>query len=122
MIVDKYIHGPFPVCHMDFHYGNILIDNDFNITGIIDWSSTQTVPLERFTITPEFATSRDLSAEENEPSITRRKTFAAALKKREMTMITGGNEALGDLSSSSLSLLSSSSSPRLAFNLIDTPL
>ena len=125
MIIDNYIHGPFPICHMDFHYGNILIDNDFNITGIIDWSDAQTVPLERFTITPEFATFPGLSAEGNEPGITFRRKFAAALKKREIATMTGGVEAPGDLPSpsSSLSSLSPpSSSLHFISDIIDTPL
>jgi len=115
MIIDNYIHGPFPICHMDFHYNNILIDDDFNITGIIDWSDAQTVPLERFTITPEFATFPGLSAEENESSVTFRKKFAAALKKREITTMTGGFKAPGGLPSSS-------SSSRFTSDLIGTPL
>ena len=116
MIIDDYIHGPFPICHMDFHYGNILIDDEYNITGIIDWSDAQTVPLERFIITPEFATFPGLSAEENEPSVTFRKKFAAALKKREIASMTGGAKAPGDLPSSP-----SSSSIRFISDIIDTP-
>ena len=93
MIIDEYLHGPFPLCHMDFHFNNILIDDEFNITGIIDWSDAQTVPVERFTITPELITFPGLSAAENEPIVTFREKFAAALKKREMATIAGGEEA-----------------------------
>lgn len=117
MIIDHYIHGPFPICHMDFHYNNILVDDAYNITGIIDWSDAQTVPLERFTITPEFATFPGLSAEENEPTITFRNKFAVALKKRETTTMTGRVKASGDLPSSS-----PSSSMHFISDLIGTPL
>ncbi|CAF9924363.1 hypothetical protein IMSHALPRED_006163 [Imshaugia aleurites] len=83
MIVENFIHGPFPLCHIDLHYNNILIDEDFNITGIIDWSDSQTVPLERFLTTPEFTTFPGLSVEQNAPIVVFREKFAAALKKRE---------------------------------------
>ena len=98
------------------HYNNILIDDNFNIIGIIGWSDAQTVPLERFTITPEFAMFPGLSAEENEPSITFGEKFTAALKKKEMKTMTGGDKAPGDLLSSSSS--SSLSSPRFTSDLI----
>lgn len=83
IIVEEFIHGPFPLCHIDLHYNNILIDDDFNITGIIDWSDSQTVPLELFLNSPEFATFPGLSLEENAPILAFREKFAAALKKRE---------------------------------------
>lgn len=116
IIVDEYIHGPFPLCHMDFHFNNILVDDDFNITGIIDWSDAQTIPLERFTVTPEFATFPGLSIEGNEPGVTFREKFAAALKKREVADSAGsGDEAPGDLPAAS-------SSMRFVSDLIGTPL
>jgi isoamyl acetate esterase len=40
--------GPFPLEHRDLHFNNILLDDDFNVTGVIDWSSAQTVPCESF--------------------------------------------------------------------------
>jgi hypothetical protein len=55
-VIEEYFHGPFPLCHTYLHYNNILVDEDYNITGIIDWSEAQTVPLERFMISPEFIT------------------------------------------------------------------
>lgn len=83
MIVEDFIHGPFPLCHTDLHFNNILIDDDYNITGIIDWSDAQTVPLERFLISPEFVTFPGLSVEENAPIVAFRAKFAAALRERE---------------------------------------
>ena len=82
MIVEDFIQGPFPLCHVDLHYENILIDDDFNITGIIDWSDSQTVPLERFLISPEFVTFPGLSVEDNAPIVAFRVAFAAALRER----------------------------------------
>lgn len=54
IITEENINGPFPLCHLDFHYNNILVDDEYNITGLIDWSHAQTVPVERFAIIPEF--------------------------------------------------------------------
>ena len=83
MTVPDFIHGPFPLCHMDLHYNNILVDNDFKIPGIIDWSGSQTVPLERFVICPEFVTYPGLSVEQNAPFVAFRRKFAAVLKEME---------------------------------------
>src|SRR5437588_10776973 len=75
MVAEEHIHGPFPLGHLDWHYGNMLVDDDFNITGIIDWSDAQTVPLERFIISPEFVTFPGLSAEQNATIIAFREKF-----------------------------------------------
>ena len=83
MVIENFLHGPFPLCHTDLHFNNILIDENFNITGIIDWSDSQTVPLESFLISPEFVTFPGLSVEENAPIVTFRRKFAAALRERE---------------------------------------
>ena len=83
MVIEDFIHGPFPLCHTDLHFNNILIDENFNITGIIDWSDSQTVPLESFRISPEFVTYPGLSVEENAPILAFRGKFAAALRERE---------------------------------------
>lgn len=83
MVIEKFLHGSFPLCHTDLHFNNILIDENFNITGIIDWSNSQTVPLERFLISPEFVTFPGLSVEENAGIVAFRGKFAAALRERE---------------------------------------
>lgn len=74
---------PFPLAHIDLHYGNVLVDEDFTITGIIDWSNAQTVPLEQFLISPEFAIFPGLPMERNAPILQFRKQFAAHLKALE---------------------------------------
>ncbi|KAJ3760602.1 hypothetical protein EV360DRAFT_68557 [Lentinula raphanica] len=43
--VDK---GPFPLQHPDLHRQNVLIDRDWNIVAIIDWSWCSTVPWQSF--------------------------------------------------------------------------
>ena len=54
VVTEEHVYGPFPLCHMDFHSGNILVDEDYNITGIIDWSHSQSMPIERFAMIPEL--------------------------------------------------------------------
>lgn len=43
----------------DLSASNVFIDNDFNITCIIDWTSCSTVPLASLLTTPSFPQSRD---------------------------------------------------------------
>jgi hypothetical protein len=31
------LYGPFPLCHLDSHYNNIIFDDDYNIPSILDW-------------------------------------------------------------------------------------
>jgi isoamyl acetate esterase len=45
----KFNNGPFPLYHPDFRLSNILFDEEYNITGVIDWSYAMTVPIEAFT-------------------------------------------------------------------------
>ena len=54
VVTGEHVYGPFPLCHMDFHSKNILVDEDYNITGILDWSHAQSVPIERFAMIPEL--------------------------------------------------------------------
>lgn len=42
----------FTLSHPDLHVGNIYVDGDFNITCIIDWSSTSTGPISELLATP----------------------------------------------------------------------
>lgn len=48
-----YDHGPFRLAHPDFQISNFLFDNEFNITGLVDWSGCQTVPFESFARHPD---------------------------------------------------------------------
>ncbi|PNP61278.1 hypothetical protein FNYG_13964 [Fusarium nygamai] len=69
MIIEDRVLGPFALCHLDLHYGNMLFDGEYNLTGIIDWSSAQAAPLEQLSVCPEFATFPGMSDEENQPMI-----------------------------------------------------
>jgi hypothetical protein len=44
-------HG-FPLGHPDLHFGNIFVDDDLNITCIIDWGSASTVPVPELLSAP----------------------------------------------------------------------
>ncbi|KAJ2975187.1 hypothetical protein NUW58_g8429 [Xylaria curta] len=41
--------GPFPLCHADFLHSNIIVDEDFQVLGIIDWEGACTLPLQLVT-------------------------------------------------------------------------
>ncbi|KAF4337313.1 GDSL lipase acylhydrolase family [Fusarium beomiforme] len=69
MIIEDRVRGPFPLCHLDLHFGNMLFDKECNLTGIIDWSSSQAAPLEQLSVCPEFVTFPGLSDEENQPIV-----------------------------------------------------
>lgn len=39
-------HGPFPLVHDDFGHNNIVVDDDYNILGVIDWENACSMPWE----------------------------------------------------------------------------
>ena len=39
-------HGPFPLFHPDFGHNNMIIDDDYNILGVIDWEHACSLPWE----------------------------------------------------------------------------
>jgi hypothetical protein len=45
-------NGPFPLRHPDLNNCNILYDEDYNITGVIDWTATYASPWESFLTPP----------------------------------------------------------------------
>jgi len=69
IIIEDRVRGPFPLCHLDLHYGNLLFDNEYTLTGIIDWSNAQAAPLEQLSVCPEFVIFPGLSEEENRPIV-----------------------------------------------------
>ncbi|KAF5024645.1 hypothetical protein F66182_3267 [Fusarium sp. NRRL 66182] len=68
IILEDRVRGPFPLCHLDLHYGNMLFDDEYNLKGIIDWSNAQAAPLEQLSICPEFSIFPALSDEQNRPA------------------------------------------------------
>ena len=53
----------FTLSHPDLHLGNIYVDDDFNITSIIDWSSSSSGPITELLATPPLASSAEPTAE-----------------------------------------------------------
>lgn len=83
IITEDRVRGPFPLRHLDLHYGNMLFDNEYNLTGIIDWSSAQAAPLEQLSVCPEFATFPGLSDEENRPTVELKNLVVGSMREIE---------------------------------------
>ncbi|KID98471.1 phosphotransferase enzyme family protein, partial [Metarhizium majus ARSEF 297] len=49
---------PFILAHPDLRCGNLIVDNDFSILGVIDWEFTSSIPLRMFT-PPSWITGHD---------------------------------------------------------------
>lgn len=84
MIEDR-VRGPFPLCHLDLHYGNMLFDGEFSLTGIIDWSNAQAAPLEQLSVCPEFVAFPGLSEEKNKPIVELKHLVLESLREMEKT-------------------------------------
>ncbi|KAJ4309092.1 hypothetical protein N0V84_011711 [Fusarium piperis] len=83
IIIEDRVRGPFPLCHLDLHFGNMLFDDEYNLTGVIDWSSAQAAPLEQLSVCPEFATFPALSNEENRPIVELKNLVIDAIREME---------------------------------------
>ncbi|KAJ3539249.1 hypothetical protein NM208_g5564 [Fusarium decemcellulare] len=51
------VRNGFTLSHPDLHLGNVYIDDDFNITCIIDWSSASTGPVSELLAAPSLGNS-----------------------------------------------------------------
>ena len=83
IIIEDRVRGPFPLCHLDLHFGNLLFDNEYNLTGVIDWSDAQAAPIEQLSVCPEFVTFPGLSEEENRPIIEFKNLVIQFIKEME---------------------------------------
>jgi len=55
LVVNKlYNNGPFFLTHPDFSIQNMLFDESYNITCLLDWSQCQTAPIESFAAVPSM--------------------------------------------------------------------
>ena len=66
---DEFANGyndGFPLRHSDLSVNNIFVDDDFNITCIIDWTFASSVPMAELLTTPGLPHPRD----DMEPSLT----------------------------------------------------
>jgi hypothetical protein len=89
IVIDDRIRGPFPLCHLDLHYGNLLFDDEYNLTGVIDWSNAQVAPLEQLSVCPELIVFPGLSHEKNLPILELRKLVIQSLEELEGKQIHG---------------------------------
>lgn len=87
MVLEDRVRGPFPLCHLDLHYGNMLFDENYNLTGIIDWSNAQAAPLEQLSVSPEFATFPGISEERNRPMIKLKNLVVESMKEMEREQV-----------------------------------
>jgi isoamyl acetate esterase len=83
IIIEDRVRGPFPLCHLDLHFGNMLFDDEYNLTGIIDWSNAQAAPLEQLSICPEFNTFPSGEDEENRSIIALKNLVIESLREME---------------------------------------
>ncbi|KAK0120437.1 hypothetical protein ONS96_010651 [Cadophora gregata f. sp. sojae] len=49
----------YPLSHPDISTSNVFLDSDFNITCVIDWAFSSTVPISTLLITPSLPHPRD---------------------------------------------------------------
>jgi hypothetical protein len=68
-VIEDRVRGPFPLCHLDLHFGNLLFDDEYNLTGVIDWSNAQAAPIEQLSVCPELVIFPGLSEEKNRPIV-----------------------------------------------------
>ncbi|KJZ73728.1 hypothetical protein HIM_06846 [Hirsutella minnesotensis 3608] len=57
--------GHFTLSHPDLHLGNIFVDEEFNITCIIDWGSTTSGPITELLATPGLGKSASPPSEQS---------------------------------------------------------
>jgi hypothetical protein len=56
-VVSRLDEGPFLLHHPDLSQSNIIVDEEFKIVGLVDWSWASTVPVQSFTMfrAPSFS-------------------------------------------------------------------
>jgi aminoglycoside phosphotransferase (APT) family kinase protein len=57
-IIDGTYAGPFPLKHPDLSFQNVLVDENFVVVAVLDWSFASTVPPEEFSYFHTPATPR----------------------------------------------------------------
>ncbi|KAE8306820.1 hypothetical protein BDV41DRAFT_582972 [Aspergillus transmontanensis] len=53
-VVPEHEHSPWVFVHVDLHNDNIIIDEEYNIKGIIDWDCNFAVPLQKAATFPKL--------------------------------------------------------------------
>lgn len=83
IIVEDRVRGSFPLCHLDLRFGDLLFDDEYNLTGVIDWSNAQAAPIEQLCVCPELVIFPGLSEEENRPIVEFKKLVIQFVKEAE---------------------------------------
>lgn len=83
IVLEDRVRGPFPLCHLDLHFGNLLFDHEYNLTGVIDWSNAQAAPIEQLSVCPELVIFPGLSERENRPIVEFRNLVIQFVKETE---------------------------------------
>ncbi|KAL2691413.1 hypothetical protein Neosp_001798 [[Neocosmospora] mangrovei] len=63
VVIEDRVRGPFPLTHFGLQFRNMLFDDEYNLTGLIDWTYAQAAPLEHLSAFGEFFRSGDISLE-----------------------------------------------------------
>lgn len=83
IVIEDRVRGPFPLCHLDLHFGNLLFDDEYNLTGVIDWSDAQAAPIEQLSVCPELVIFPGLSDEQNRPTVEFKKLVIQFVREME---------------------------------------
>ena len=105
MIKPSSQHGLFPLFHHNLGHHNILVDENFNITAVLDWESVRTTSAEAFTVYREFTTyPMVIPKERNRPILSFRDLFVDQLQRIEALPSSqeGGSENLSNIFASNL--------------------
>ena len=97
IVIEDRVQGPFPLCHLDLHFGNLLFDDEYNLTGVIDWSNAQAAPLEQLSVCPELVVFPGRSDEKNQPIVEFKKLVIHFLKVKEDEIVKAESDREGGL-------------------------
>ncbi len=53
-VVSQYDNAPWVLMHGDLHSGNLIVDEDLNLKGIVDWDFTFAMPLQKAASWPKL--------------------------------------------------------------------
>ncbi|KAF2456669.1 hypothetical protein BDY21DRAFT_286768 [Lineolata rhizophorae] len=103
-VLSDRIHGPFPLAHLDLNSENCLFDDQFNLTGVIDWRSAQAVPMEHLAACSDIE-SFCLNTQTSHRSTREFKRLVVdylAVKERSRFLVLGGESSPQSLASAQM--------------------
>src|SRR5947207_8485080 len=68
LVLDEFNRGPFVLHHGCLNRNAILVDDNFELTGVINWEWSMTVPLQVAAILPPFITKLPIDFDPNSES------------------------------------------------------